>query len=113
SRDGVNWTSMPGFAERVLYQNGVFVIAGVNNISTSFNGRQFQLRNRMFNQVPNGIAFGNGTYVVVGTDAMIIQSGFVPPAFLLSVEHDNPALGPLLRLDSPLDGAYDVQSSSD
>ena len=113
SRNGVHWQSMPGFAERVIYRNGVFVIAGVNNISTSFNGREFRLRNRMFNQVPNGIAFGHGTYVVVGTDAMIIQSGIVPPAFMLSVEHDNPALGPLLRLDSPFDGAYDVQASSD
>jgi hypothetical protein len=112
SRDGVQWTSQPGFAERVIYQNGVFVIAGVNNISTSFNGREFRSRNRMFNQVPNGIAFGQGTYVVVGTGAMIIQSGTVPPAFMLSVEHDSPTLGPLLRLDAPFDAAYNVQSSS-
>jgi len=113
SRDGTHWFSQPGFAERLIYQNGVFVLAGVNYISTSFNGREFRLRNRMFNQSPYGIAFGNGTYVVVGSEGMILQSGLVPPAFMLAVELDNPSLGPLLRLDSPFDGLYDVQSSPD
>lgn len=113
SRDGVHWTSLPGHAERVVYRNGAFLAAGVNNIATSFNGRDFRQRNRMANQVPNGIAFGRGTYVIVGTHGMILQSGQVPPAFVLGMERDNPELGPILNLDSPFDGAYEVQSSID
>jgi hypothetical protein len=112
SSDGLNWTPSGGYAERVVYEHGVFVAAGASRISTSFNGKEFMVRNAMCNQLPGGIAFGRGTFVIVGRDAAILQSGTIPPAFTLTVKQDGSPIGPLLRLDSPVDGTYDLQQSS-
>ena len=112
SPDGLNWTWQPGHAQRIVYEHGVFVAAGASRISTSFNGKEFTVRNAMCNQSPGGIAFGKGTFVIVGNDAAILQSGPIPPAFELAVKQDGSPIGPLLRLDSPVDGIYDLQQSS-
>jgi hypothetical protein len=113
STDGVKWKAHPGYAQRVTYEDGVFIAAGFGRIYTSFNAQQFQLQNEIINQAPYGIGFGRRSFVIVGAYASIVQSSPLPPFALVSVVRDNPALGPLIELDTPAEGNHEFQFSSD
>jgi hypothetical protein len=113
STDGVNWKPHPGYAQRVMYEDGVFIAAGFGHIYTSFSGEQFKLQNEIINQEPYGIAFGQRSFVIVGNYASIVQSSPLPPFALVSVIKDESALGPLIELDTPAAGNHEFQFSSD
>jgi hypothetical protein len=79
SIDGIEWTepitaSSANWLRRIVYEAGQFVAVGENGIAASPDGTAWQTVYRSGFKTIEGIAYGNGTFVVVGQDGLILQS---------------------------------------
>jgi hypothetical protein len=82
STDGIEWTdpiqAAPGnWLRRIVHETGQFVAVGENGIAVSPDGATWQTVYRSGFVTLEGIAFGKGTFVVVGQGGLILQSAAV------------------------------------
>jgi hypothetical protein len=77
STDGVNWTAQTSGTtnsiSQVKYLNGQFVMLAGNQVRTSANGISWTLRYTDSSTL-NGVTFGDGVFVVVGTSGRILTT---------------------------------------
>src|SRR5207245_1292865 len=94
SVDGRDWTSSPGtgvYVNAIRYGAGQFVAAGSlaaggGAIVASGDGVSWTQPRLVTSHPLRGVAFGGDTFVIVGDDGAILQSGLFPRFGTLSMQ---------------------------
>jgi outer membrane protein assembly factor BamB len=90
SPDGINWAQSwkpvnSGNPVGVGYYNNTFVTVGYNGTMLTSQDGLAWLQNRIYGNALNAVAYGRGTFVIVGAGGTIMQSGAMIPQSTLTV----------------------------